>query len=90
MSKEELVYRFVKIPISDKKLSNLLYAIFITNSKLHSHHHLGLEKYSRKQNSGNMVNVVIGIKEDKIPEFEELAGVKLVTSHDFQGAMKLN
>ena len=90
MEEDGLVYRFTKISISDKKLSNLLYAIFITNSKLHSHHHLNLERFTRKQNSGHMVNVVIGIKENKIPEFEELAGVKLQTSHDFQGTMKIN
>ena len=87
---EELVYRFTKISVSDKKMSNMLYAIFITKSKLHSYNHLGLEQYTRKQNSGNMVDVVIGIKEDKIAEFEELAGVTLLTSHDFQGTMKLN
>jgi hypothetical protein len=87
---EEMVYRFTKISVSDKKMSNFLYAIFMTNTKLHSYHHLGLEKYSRKQNSGNMINVVIGIKEDKIPTFEELSGVSLQTSHDFQGTMELN
>jgi len=90
MDSNNLVYRFTKISISDKKMSNLLYAIFMTNSKLHSHQHLGLEKYTRKQNSGHIVNVVIGIKEDKIIEFEELSGVKLITSDDFQGTMKLN
>ena len=62
----------------------------MTNAKLHSHNHLGLEKYSRKQNSGNMINVVIGIKEDMIPTFEELSGISLQNSHDFQGTMNLN
>jgi tRNA A37 threonylcarbamoyladenosine modification protein TsaB len=90
MDSNNLVYRFTKISISDKKMSNLLYAIFMTNSKLHSYQHLDLEKYTRKQNSGHIVNVVICIKEDKIPEFEELSGVKLITSDDFQGTMKLN
>ena len=87
---EEMVYRFTKISVSDKKMSNLLYAIFMTNAKLHSYHHLGLEKYTRKQNSGNMVSVVILIDEDKITKFEELAGVTLQTSDDFQGRMILN
>ena len=90
MSKGEKVYRFTKLSISDKKMSNFLYAIFMTKATLHSHHHLGLEKYTRKQNSGNMVDVVIGIEEDKIVQFEELADVTLKTSHDFQGTMKLN
>lgn len=87
---EELVYRFTKISISDKKMSNMLYAIFVTGSKLQSYNHLNLERFTRKQNSGHMVDVVIGIKENKIPEFEELAGVKLQTSDDFQGVMTLN
>lgn len=90
MENNNLVYRFTKISVSDKKMSNMLYAIFMTKSVLHSYHHLGLEKYTRKQNSGNMVSVVIGLDETKIPEFEELAGVKLETSHDFQGTMKLS
>ena len=90
MNKDNMVYRFTKISISDKKMSNFLYAIFMTDSKLHSYHHLGLEQYTRKQNSGNMVNVVVLIDENKITTFEELAGVTLQTSDDFQGRMKLN
>ena len=62
----------------------------MTKATLHSYVHLGLEKYTRKQNSGNMVDVVIGIEEDKIAQFEELADVTLKTSYDFQGTMKLN
>ena len=85
-----MVYRYTEISVSDKKMSNFLYAIFMTDSKLHSHHHLGLEQYTRKQNSGNMVNVVILIDENKITTFEELSGVTLQTSDDFQGKMKLN
>jgi hypothetical protein len=90
MNKDNMVYRFTKISISDKKMSNFLYSIFMTGSKLHSYHHLGLEQYTRKQNSGNMVNVVILIDENKITTFEELAGVTLQTSDDFQGKMELN
>jgi hypothetical protein len=86
----EMVYRYTKISVSDKKMSNFLYAIFMTGSKLESYNHLNLERFTRKQNSGNMVSVVILIDEGKITTFEELAGVKLETSHDFQGRMKLN
>jgi hypothetical protein len=32
-----------------------------------------------------MVDVVVDVKEDKIKEFEELSGVKLQTSEQFQG-----
>ena len=90
MEKEELVYRFTKISISDKKMSNFLYALFMTDADLKSYHHLGLEKYTRKQNSGNMVNVVILIDENKITKFEELSGVTLQTSDDFQSRLTLN
>jgi hypothetical protein len=86
----EMVYRYTKISVSDKKMSNFLYAIFMTGSKLESYNHLNLERFTRKQNSGNMVSVVILIDEDKITTFEELAGVTLQTSDDFQGRMKLN
>ncbi len=92
MNKQELemVYRYTKISVSDKKMSNFLYAIFMTGSKLESYNHLNLERFTRKQNSGNMVSVVILIDEDKITKFEELAGVTLQTSDDFQGRMILN
>ena len=71
-------------------MSNFLYAIFMTNATLQSHFHLGLEKYTRKQNGGNMVDVVILIDENKITTFEELADVSLHTSDEFQGTMNLN
>ena len=90
MDKTDMVGRYTKISVSDKKMSNFLYALFMTKAKLHSHHHLGLEKYTRQQNRGNLVNVVILIEEDKIATFEELAGVKLQTSDDFQERMTLS
>ena len=90
MNKDNKVYRFTKISISDKKMGNFLYAIFMTGAELKTYSHLGLEKYTRKQNSGKMVNVVILIDENKITTFEELSGVTLQTSDDFQGRMKLN
>jgi hypothetical protein len=90
MSKEDLVYRFVKIPISDKKMSKFLYALFMVKGEITTTHHLGLEKYTRKQNSGNMVNVVVKLEETKIETFEELAEVKLKTSEEFQGVMRIN
>jgi len=85
-----MIYQFTKLSISDKKLSNFLYAIFMTKAELHSYHHLNLERFNRKQNSGHMVNVIIKISEDKVEEFEQLSGVKLQTSKDFQGEMRLN
>lgn len=87
---KEEVYRFVKLPISDKKMAKFLYALFMVKGEITSTQHLGLEKYTRKQNSGHMVNVVIKLDESKIETFEELAEVKLQTSDEFQGKMRLN
>ncbi len=87
---EEEVYRFVKLPISDKKMSKFLYSLFMVKGEITSINHLGIEKYTRKQNSGHMVDVVIKLKESKIEMFEELSEVKLMTSDQFQGRMKLN
>ncbi len=85
-----MVCRFTRISVSDKKMSNFLYAIFMTGAELKSYNHLNLERYTRKENSGNMIDVVILIDKDKITTFEELAGVKLQYPNDFQGRMKLN
>jgi hypothetical protein len=84
------MYGYLKIGISDKKMAKLMYAILITKSKLVNCHHLGLEKYTRKQNSGNGVDLVIELKADQVQKFEELAEVKLKTSEEFQGKMVLN
>ena len=66
MNKKNMFYRYTKISVSDKKMSNFLYAIFMTDSKLESYNHLNLERFTRKQNSGNMVSVAILIDENKI------------------------
>ena len=84
------MYGYLKIEISDKKMAKLMYAILITKSKLVNCHHLGLEKYTRKQNSRNCVDLVIEVKEDQAQNFEELSGVKLKTKQQFQGKMVLN
>ena len=84
------MYGYLKIVISDKKMSKLMYAILITKSKLVNCHHLGLEKYTRKQNSGNIVDLVIKLKADQVQKFQELSEVKLKTSEKFQGKIMLN
>ena len=84
------MYGYLKIVISDKKMSKLMYAILITKSKLVNCHHLGLEKYTRKQNSGNIVDLVIKLKSDQVQKFQELSEVKLKTSEKFQGKIMLN
>ena len=84
------MYGYLKIKISDKNMAKLMYAILITKSKLVNCHHLGLEKYTRKQNSGNCVSLVIKVKEDQVQNFKELSGVELKTKQQFQGKMVLN
>lgn len=81
---------FFKLPISEKRMAKVMYAILITKSKLISTHHLGLEKYTRSQNSGHNVSVVVDVDDNKVSLFEELADVKLKTSDEFQGKMVLN
>lgn len=88
--KKETIYGYCKLPISNVKMSKVMYALLITNSKLVNSSHLGLEKYTRKQNSGNRVDVVFEVEKDKLDVFEELSELKLRTSEDFQGTMTPN
>lgn len=84
------MFGFFKLSISDKAMSKTMYALLITKGKLVNSNNLGLERFTRRQNSGNMVDVVVELKEGQIELFEELAGVKLKTSKEFQGEMILN
>ena len=81
---------FCKLPISDKKMAKVMYAILRTQSKLVNSHSLGITRYTRKQSTGFIVDVVVEVDEDKIKLFEELAEVKLKTSKEFQGEMQVN
>jgi len=89
MEKKKLIMYF-KCAISDKKMSNVLYAIFFTQSKLLSSHNHSIRSYNRKQNSTNLVDVVIEIDSDRVIEFEELADLKLKNSEQFQGKLNIN
>jgi hypothetical protein len=81
---------FFKLAISDKKMSKVMYALFKTQSKLVNSYSHSIYEYDRKQSSGFLVDVVVEVEEDKIKLFEELAEVKLQTSQEFQGKIKLN
>lgn len=81
---------FFKMRISDKNMSKTMYALLMTNAKLKSSFHLGLNQYSRRQNSGNSVDILIEIADDKVTVFERLSGINLKTSKEFQGDMVLN
>lgn len=84
------MYGFFKLPISDKKMSKVMYALLRTQSKLVNSHSHSINQYDRKQSSGFLVDVVVEVDEHKIKQFEELAEVKLKTSEEFQGKMVVN
>jgi len=84
------MYGFFKLPISDKKMSKLMYALIFTRSKLIESHNHSITNYTRKQSSGFLVDIIVEVNEQKIKLFEELAEVKLKTSEEFQGKMTLN
>ena len=84
------MYGFFKLPISDKKMAKVMYAILRTQSKLVNSFSHSINDYTRKQSSGFLVDVVIEIDVDKIKLFEELTEIKLQTSKEFQGEMQIN
>lgn len=84
------MYGFFKLPISDKKMSKVMYALLRTQSKLVNSFNHSINQYNRKQSSGFLVDIVIEIDKDKVDLFEGLAEVKLQTSEEFQGRMTLN
>ena len=84
------VHRFFELPISDKKMAKVMYAILRTKANLVNSYSHSLYQYTRKQSTGFMVQVVILIDENKINLFEELAEVKTQTSQEFQGKISVN
>ena len=74
------MYGFFKLPISDKKMTKVMYAILRTQSKLVNSSNHSINDYTRKQSIGFLVDVVIEIDADKIKLFEELTEIKLQTS----------
>jgi hypothetical protein len=73
---KETVFRVFKMSISKENMSNVFYAIIITKAKLKTAFHLGLEKYTRRQNAGNIVDIVIEIEKEKLQKFECLSRYK--------------
>ena len=90
MGKIKNVYGYLSISISESNMAKVMYAIIITRGKLVNCHHLCLERYTRRQNSGNYVDIVLELKEGQIGVFEELSGFELKTSEEFQGRKELN
>ena len=77
----------IKFSCSAGNMSDVMYAILMTRSKIHSVWHLGLEKYDRRVNSRNMVDVMVDIPEGKEGMFTDIAKVLLVVPKDYQGEM---
>lgn len=71
------VYRDCKIKMSEKSMSNLLYAVIMTHSKIQDTYGVGIYDYNRKQNTYNTVDIKIHIHPNNIEEFEQLSGFKL-------------
>ena len=84
------MYGFFKLPISEKKMAKVMYALLRTRSKLVNSHSDSIGQYNRKQSSGFLVDIVVEVDDAKIGEFEELAEVKLRTSQEFQGQIVVN
>ena len=63
--------------MSEKAMSNLLYALIITKSIFTDSHGIGIYEYTKKQNSTNYVNFRIHIHPDQINDFELYSGITL-------------
>ena len=83
------VYKFLRFTVSDKQLSNIMYAILATNSRLTSSIS-DLGKYDRKQVRGFNVEIVILIEPEKVSQFEQITGIELKSSKEHQGEIHLN
>ena len=81
---------FFKMRISKDKMDSVLFAIFKTGAKLTSSFCLALKGYTRKQVSGFSVEVIVEVADDKVAQFNELAGVVLQTGEEYQGKVHLN
>lgn len=79
---------FFKMKLTDKQMSDVMYAILLTQAKLIQSYGVGIYKFDRKQNRGHSVDVVVEV--ENVELFEELSGVKLQTSAEFQGELRLN
>jgi hypothetical protein len=73
-----LVSRRFLVRMSNKKMSDVMYAILITKSKLTSSYGTGIYQYNRSQNSYNGCWVMCQIPEQALDTFSQLAGVELL------------
>lgn len=78
----------IKFSCSKGVMSDVMYAVLMTRSKIHSVWHLGLERFERKSNSRNNVDVMVDVPEGKEGLFTGLSGVILMVPKDYQGEIK--
>ena len=71
------IHKTTKVNLSTKGLSNFMYALLVCEAELTSSLSFGLREYSRKQMSRGQSTIMIAIREDRVAEFQEIAGVKL-------------
>jgi hypothetical protein len=83
-------HRLAEITISEKNLSKFMYAVLVTGAQITSSFGLGLDKYTRKQNAGNQVTVMLKIDRSKIENFQELSGFIIKRPEVVQGSMVIN
>lgn len=85
-----MVRRVFKFKISNKQLSEIMYALIKTQAVLESTHSLGIQNYSRKQCKGFNVTAIINVPIINITLFETLTNIKLITLEEFQGKQQIN
>jgi len=81
---------FFKMRISKDKMDSVLFAIFKTGAKLTSSYSCNLKDYSRERATMFLVEVIVEVADDKVAQFNELAGVVLQTGEQYQGKVHLN
>lgn len=77
LPKEQYVYRVCKIKMSDRAMSDLLYAAIMTQAGLPLSHGIGIYSHDRRTNRYHYVNFKVHIHPEAIKKFEEISGVEL-------------
>jgi hypothetical protein len=63
--------------MSKQAMSDITYAMIMTQSQLHSSYGIGIYQYTRSQNAYNRIEIIVFIHPDIITQFEEIAKVEL-------------
>lgn len=87
---EETFFGFTNIKLSKDKMADILYALIMVKGRLHSSIGSHLDRYNRSQNCTHQVPCVFEMPLKKVERFEELTGLKLNASKEFQGTLTLN